>query len=145
MTDARSKSEPHRRTRRDHASETAEDYVEAVAELIQERSACRVVDLARRFGVSHVTVNRIVRRLHNEGLLIAEPYQPVLLTAKGRRLAEKSRERHQIVCDFLLAIGLDAATAALDAEGMEHHISPKTLLRFKALTEQLASANNAKR
>ncbi len=119
--------------------------MEAVAELIQERSACRVVDLARRFGVSHVTVNRIVRRLHNEGLLIAEPYQPVLLTAKGRRLAEKSRERHQIVCDFLLAIGLDAATAALDAEGMEHHISPKTLLRFKALTEQLASANNAKR
>ena len=46
----------HRRTRNDHSSETAEDYVEAVADLQDENGLCRVVDLAKRFAVSHVTV-----------------------------------------------------------------------------------------
>ncbi len=128
-------SEPHRRTRRDHASETAEDYVEAVAELIAARSACRVTDLAKRFGVSHVTVNRIVARLQGEGLLATAPYQPISLTAKGKRLAAKCKQRHEIVYRFLLSIGIDEATAAIDAEGIEHHVSPKTLRRFEELTD----------
>ena len=130
-------SEPHRRTRRDHASETAEDYVEAVAELIAARDACRVTDLAKRFGVSHVTVNRIVARLQGEGLLATAPYQPISLTAKGKRLAAKCRQRHEIVYRFLLSIGIDEATAAIDAEGIEHHVSPKTLRRFQEFTDSL--------
>lgn len=127
-------SEPHRRTRRDHASETAEDYVEAVAELIAAQKACRVTDLAKRFGVSHVTVNRIVARLQGEGLLATAPYKPISLTAKGKRLAAKCRRRHEIVYRFLLSIGVDEATAAIDAEGIEHHVSPNTLRRFEELT-----------
>lgn len=128
-------SEPHRRTRRDHASETAEDYVEAVADLLSQQETCRVTDLAKRFGVSHVTVNRIVARLQGEGLLATEPYQPILLTIKGRRLAARCRQRHEIVYRFLLAIGVDEANAAIDAEGIEHHVSPETLRRFQALAE----------
>lgn len=135
--DHETQSKPHRRTRRDHATETAEDYVEAIDDLLREQGSCRVVDLAKRFAVSHVTVTRIVARLQEEGLLLTEPYRPVTLTPKGKRLANKSRKRHEIVFAFLRAIGVDAATAAIDAEGIEHHVSPATLSRFAELTKQL--------
>ncbi|MEM9366235.1 MAG: manganese-binding transcriptional regulator MntR [Planctomycetota bacterium] len=129
-------SEPHRRTRRDHATETAEDYVEAIAELEASRGECRLVELAKRFGVSHVTVNRTVSRLCKEGLAETAPYQPVSLTARGRRLANRCRKRHEVVLQFLVSIGVPAEVAAIDAEGMEHHVSPQTLRRFEAIASE---------
>lgn len=126
---------PHRRTRQDHAAETAEDYVEAIAAIVDETGSCRVVDLAKRFGVSHVTVTRIVSRLQDQNLVSTERYRPIELTSKGRRLANKSRKRHQIVLQFLLALGVDARTAAIDAEGIEHHVSPQTLARLQAFVD----------
>lgn len=132
MSKPHSNSEPFQRTRRDHAMETAEDYVEAVAEIRVARGTCRLKDLAQHFAVSHVTANRIVERLCNEGLLITQPYQPIDLSAKGKRLATKCKQRHDIVYQFLLSLGVDAATAAIDAEGIEHHVSPTTLGRFEA-------------
>lgn len=138
MPESAKTSEPHRRTRRDHASETAEDYVEAVADILNQQETCRVKDLASRFGVSHVTVNRIVERLQKEGLLVTQPYQPIELTPKGKRLAARCRQRHETVYRFLLAIGIDEVTAAIDAEGIEHHVSPTTLQRFAELAEQLS-------
>ncbi|MEM8670607.1 MAG: manganese-binding transcriptional regulator MntR [Planctomycetota bacterium] len=127
-------SEPHLRTRRDHASETAEDYVEAIDQILEVRDTCRLTDLARRFAVSHVTANRIVERLQREGYVTTEPYQPIRLTRKGKRLASECRKRHEIVFQFLLAIGIDAETAANDAEGIEHHVSPATLERFREMS-----------
>ena len=135
-------SNRHRRTRNDHSAETAEDYVEAVEDLIKQTGRCRLVDLARRFGVSHVTVNRIVERLQKEGLLVTEPYEPITLTSKGDRLAAKCSERHDIVYRFLLAIGIDEPTAAIDAEGIEHHVSPTTLHRFQELTDEFPVARD---
>ncbi|MEM9560551.1 MAG: manganese-binding transcriptional regulator MntR [Planctomycetota bacterium] len=126
----------HARTRRDHASETAEDYVEAIAEVIDGRGACRVTDLADRFGVSHVTVVRTVQRLSDEGLVETEPYRPVGLTARGRRLARHCRDRHDVVYRFLLSLGIDEQTAGVDAEGIEHHVSPATLERFRELADR---------
>lgn len=128
---------PFRRTRNDHAKETAEDYVEAVADLLDEKGVCRSSDLARKFEVSHVTVHRIVARLHQEGWLETEPYRPIELTAKGKRLAKKSRQRHEVVYQFLLAIGVDAEVAAIDAEGIEHHVSQQTLDRFEQAMKKL--------
>jgi DtxR family manganese transport transcriptional regulator len=125
------KSEPHRRTRSDHAHETAEDYVEAVAEILSQQTTCRIKDLVVRFGVSHVTVTRIVARLQKMGLLATEPYGPIQLTAKGKRLAAKCRERHELVYRFLRSLGLDEKTAAIDAEGIEHHVSRQTLAKFR--------------
>jgi len=126
----------HRRTRKDHSTETAEDYVEAVAEIHAQSGTCRVVDLAERFDVSHVTVTRIVGRLKKEGYLETEPYRPVQLTEKGAKLAEESRRRHELVYRFLLAIGVPDRIAAIDAEGIEHHVSPETLERFRLLAEE---------
>ena len=65
-----------------------------------------------------------------------EPYKPIELTAKGRRMARACKERHNIVYRFLLAIGLDEKTAAIDSEGIEHHVSPKTLARFREIADE---------
>lgn len=132
-----SDSRSHERTRKDHSSEKAEDYVEAVAEILSRKDECRVVDLTSYFGVSHVTVTRIVSRLVSKGLLETEPYRPIRLTANGEHLAAECRERHRIVLEFLLAIGVDAATAAHDAEGIEHHVSPSTLAKLEELSKNL--------
>jgi DtxR family manganese transport transcriptional regulator len=128
-------SQRHQRTRNDHATETAEDYVEAVADFIDCNGTCRVVDLARHFAVSHVTVSKIVTRLKSEKYLSSDPYGPIELTRKGKRLATESRKRHQIVVEFLLAIGVSPEVAEIDAEGMEHHVSVETLKRFQAVTQ----------
>ena len=131
-------SDRHRRTRRDHATETAEDYVEAVAEIIEQQGICRVVDLTRRFDVTHVTVTRIVGRLQKEGFVETEPYRPIVLTEEGERLARESHRRHEIVYQFLLSIGVPCRVAAIDAEGIEHHVSPETLKCFRETTKKQA-------
>lgn len=133
----------HRRTRKDHSTETAEDYVEAVAEIHELRGSCRVVDLAERFAVSHVTVTRIISRLKKEGYVDTEPYKPVVLTEKGARLAAESLERHKLVYHFLLSIGVPERIAAIDTEGIEHHVSPETLERFRVLANEYRKKGNA--
>src|SRR5690606_22187215 len=132
MAENRKVADGHRRTRRDHAAETAEDYVEAISEVLAEKGVCRVIDLARRFDVSHVTVTKIVARLKEGGLVVTEPYKPLELTETGRRLAAKTRRRHEVVFNFLRAIGVSEATAATDSEGIEHHVSPETLEVMRA-------------
>lgn len=120
----------HARVRDAHSAETAEDYVEAIADTIAEHGECRVTDLAARFGVSHVTVSRTVGRLVRDQLASTEPYKPIALTATGNRLARRVKARHETCVRFLLALGLDRKTAEIDAEGIEHHVSPKTLKLF---------------
>lgn len=123
----RSNQGSHSRTRSDHATELAEDYVEAIAELCESLGSCRVVDLARHFEVSHVTVNRTVGRLVRDGYVKTEPYRPVELTAKGKRLAQMSSQRHAVVLKFLIALGVSQSVAEIDSEGIEHHVSKETL------------------
>ena len=115
------------KTRRDHATETAEDYVEAIAEIINANSACRCVDLVNRFSVTNATVNNTVARLVRDGLVETQPYRPLLLTAKGRRLAAECKKRHRLVKAFLIAMGVSPDIAAADSEGIEHHVSKATL------------------
>lgn len=124
-------------TRLAHRDETAEDYVEAIAQLITVHGQARVKHLAEHMGVSHVTVTRIVTRLQRDGLVVTEPYQPIELTPKGRRVAAASEKRHRIVVEFLLAAGVSPRQAEIDAEGIEHHVSPATLKAFARLTERL--------
>ncbi len=131
MTRRTSPANPHARTRRDHASETAEDYVEAIDDIVRDQGVCRVVDLSKRFGVTHVTVSRTTSRLVRDGLAETEPYGPIVLTEAGRQLAETSRRRHGIVVQFLLVLGVSPPVAAVDAEGIEHHCSEETLQRMQ--------------
>jgi DtxR family manganese transport transcriptional regulator len=124
------------RIRRAHQSEVAEDYVEMIAELIAETGEARSVDLAARFGVTSPTVNAIIQRLQREDLVESRPYRSIFLTAAGQALANKARDRHRIVRDFLLTIGLPETIAEEDAEGIEHHVSPETLAVFAKITNK---------
>ena len=126
-----SRPNPFAKTRRDHADETAEDYVEAIEDIEIELGTCRVKDLAIRMQVSHVTVTRILNRLADEGLVTRIPYGPVGLSDRGREMARASRDRHEIVVAFLQSLGVATSIAERDAEGMEHHVSDETLAAMR--------------
>jgi DtxR family manganese transport transcriptional regulator len=118
------------RTRKDHSQELAQDYVEMIAELIARTGEARLTDLARGLGVTHVTANRTLKRLQRQGLVTSQPYRSIFLTANGRSLARESRERHETVVKFLIALGVPEPVAESDAEGIEHHVSRETLAAF---------------
>jgi len=136
MNQAASRKDPQadafQRVRVDHQSETAEDYVELIADLIEERGEARGTDIAQRLGVSTATVVKTLKRLQDERLITQEPYRAVFLTDTGRKLAQDGRRRHEIVEEFLLAIGVASETARIDAEGIEHHVSGETLAAMEA-------------
>lgn len=121
----------HHHTRQAHAVETAEDYVEVIANLIRTEGEARVVDVARRLGVTHVTVNRTIARLQRDGWVTAKPYRSIFLTPAGLELAHKVEKRHHLVIAFLRALGVPDAAASADAEGIEHHVGEETLRAFE--------------
>ena len=127
MTERHDQSARFRSTRQAHRDEKAEDYVEAILQIHAERGEARVRDLAALMGISHVTVTRILARLAREGLVEAGRHRPLVLTAKGLRLAARVRERHEIVVGFLKSIGVPDRQAEIDAEGIEHHVSEATI------------------
>lgn len=129
-------AENFRRSRRDRAVEVAQDYVEAIADLKASLGEARVVDLARRMGVTHVTVNRTLARLQRAGFVNTRPYRAIFLTGAGRKLADECKRRHKTVVAFLHSLGISEKTAELDAEGIEHHVSPETLAAFERLLKR---------
>jgi DtxR family manganese transport transcriptional regulator len=129
-------SSPHQaenlsQTRREHATEIVEDYVEAIADLVAETGEARVVDLAKRLGVTHVTVTRTIGRLQKGGFVTSQPYRAIFLTDKGQELAATCKSRHETVVAFLRSLGIPERVAEMDAEGIEHHVSPETLAAFR--------------
>ena len=128
---AAQQAEIFRRSRKDRAMEIAQDYVEAIADLSVLLGEARVVDLARRLGVTHVTVNRTLARLQQAGYVNTKPYRAIFLTEAGRKLAEECKRRHGTVVAFLRSLGISERVAEMDAEGIEHHVSPETLAAFE--------------
>ena len=125
-----------RQVRQARETETIEDYVELIADLIDEEGEARAVEIAKRLGVTSATVNKMVTRLQQLELVKAQPYRSIFLTKEGRLIAEKCRKRHHIIVEFLIALGVSEETAWADAEGMEHHCSEETLGAFQDFTEK---------
>lgn len=75
LADPKKQAQWSARVREAHQTETAEDYVELIADLIEAKGEARVVDLSERFGISHATVNKVIMRLKKEGLVNAQPYR----------------------------------------------------------------------
>lgn len=136
MRPSAQQAEALRRSRRDRSLEVAQDYVEAIADLSLALGEARLTDLARRLGVTHVTVNRTLVRLQQAGYVHTKPYRAIFLTDTGQKLAEESKKRHETVAAFLRSLGISQKTAELDAEGIEHHVSPETLAAFERLLKK---------
>jgi len=133
---AEARAETFQAVREAHRNELAEDYVELIAELIARFGEARPVDIATRMGVTAPTVAKALDRLAREGLVARAKYRSVFLTPDGAALAEACLRRHEIVVRFLVRLGLDPETAEKDAEGIEHHVSARTLDLFRAFADR---------
>lgn len=121
--------------RQAHQMESTEDYVELIDDLIRNQGEARLVEVAERLGISQPSASKTLARLQREGFVTSEPYRSIFLTEAGKRLADESRARHDLVYRFLLAIGVSDDTARRDSEGVEHHVSQETLDAFKTIIE----------
>ena len=138
VTDERpadARAEAFQGVREARRNELAEDYVELIADLIHEHGEARPVDIAARLGVRAPTVTKALARLAREGLITRAKYRSVFLTSVGSALAQECRRRHEIVLRFLIRLGLGPETAERDAEGIEHHVSERTLALFESYAD----------
>jgi Mn-dependent DtxR family transcriptional regulator len=108
-------------------SQSAEDYLERIHELIEEKGYARVVDIASSLKVKQASVTSMVQKLGESGYLKYEKYRGLILTDKGREVARKIRSRHETLSRFFSLFGLDAESQRQDIEGIEHHLSPDTV------------------
>jgi Mn-dependent DtxR family transcriptional regulator len=108
-------------------SQTAEDYLERIHELIEEKGYARVVDIAGSLKVKQASVTSMVQKLDELGYLNYVKYRGLVLTEKGRAVARRIQQRHATLARFFSLLGLDAETQQQDIEGIEHHLSPATV------------------
>jgi Mn-dependent DtxR family transcriptional regulator len=108
-------------------SQSAEDYLERIHELIQEKGYARVVDIASSLKVKQASVTSMVQKLDELGFLKYEKYRGLTLTDQGREVAKRIQNRHETLSRFFSLFGLSAETQQQDIEGIEHHLSPATV------------------
>ncbi len=131
LVDPKTQARWFKKLREAHQTETTEDYVELIADLIAAQGEARLVDIAARLGIAHATANKVLLRLRKEGYVDSQPYRSVFLTDKGADLARSCKTRHEVIVGFLLKLGVSRKTAETDAEGIEHHVSAETLEIFR--------------
>src|SRR6185503_17543904 len=105
-------------------SQSAEDYLERIYQLIEEKGYARVVDIASSLKVKQASVTSMVQKLGESGYLKYEKYRGLILTGKGRQIARKIRNRHETLSRFFSLFDLDPESQHQDIEGIEHHLSP---------------------
>jgi len=119
-----------KKVRNAHRTENTEDYLELIADLLSQNGEARIVDIAEKLNIAQATANKTIKRLLIQGYIKKEPYRSIFLTLKGQIIANKSKKKHEIVYEFLKNLGLDNKTASVDSEGIEHHVSEKTLIKM---------------
>lgn len=108
-------------------SQSAEDYLERIHELFEQKGYARVVDIASSLQVKQASVTVMVQKLAEAGYLKYEKYRGLVLTDEGREVARKIQNRHATLSRFFSLFGLDPETQHQDIEGIEHHLSPATV------------------
>src|SRR2546426_6013674 len=108
-------------------SQSAEDYLERIHELIEAKGYARVVDFASSLKVRQASVTAMVQKLGRAGFVKYEKYRGLVLTDEGRAVARKIQNRHATLSRFFSLFGLDAEIQRADIEGIEHHLSPATV------------------
>ena len=109
-------------------SQSAEDYLERILELVQENGQARVVDIANSLNVRQASVTNMVKKLCELGYVDHEKYKRgLVLTKKGQQVALEIQRRHETLSSFFSMLELDDETQRRDIEGIEHHLSRGTV------------------
>ena len=116
--------------------ESGEMYLESIYVLCKSKNSVRSVDVAEHMNYSRASVSRGVGLLRKQGYLEMDDDGFITLTAEGTEMAEKIFERHTVITNILIAMGIDAQTAAEDACRIEHVISEETFNGLKAHYEK---------
>ncbi len=120
-------------TRRQSRSESVEDHLERIQELVDRVGYARVSDLADELKLSRSTVSNMVQRLAKRGYVNYQRYRGFTLTEAGRMVAADIKTRHHTLTAFLHQLGLEADTINAEVEEIEHHLKPQTLAALSSL------------
>ena len=111
--------------------ESAENYLEAIYMIDKRCGVVRSVDVAKELSVSKASVSVAMKSFREEGYITIDSDGNITLKAKGRRIAERVYERHEIIAKVLMLLGVDEKTAYLDSCKIEHDISDKSFDAIK--------------
>ena len=114
--------------------ESGEMYLETIYLLTEENKNVRSIDVCDHMGFSKPSVSRAVGLLKNGGYINVDKDGYISLTDVGREVAVKMYDRHKLLTDFLVSLGVDKEIAATDACKIEHHISDES---FEALKRHI--------
>ncbi|MGN0551321.1 MAG: metal-dependent transcriptional regulator [Acutalibacteraceae bacterium] len=115
--------------------ESAENYLEAILMLKQKNGEVRSIDIAAMLGFTKPSVSIAMKKLQENSFITKDNHGYIELTDKGLEIAQSVYERHRVISDFLIFIGVDDETALLDACRIEHVISQQS---FEKLKEHLS-------
>ncbi len=105
---------------------SAEDYLEAMLMLKEERGYIRSIDVAEKLGVTKPSVSYATKRLRENGYITVDPAGMLVLLEPGLEIAERMYERHKLLTELLIALGVSPETAREDACKIEHDLSVET-------------------
>lgn len=128
--------EAHKTSRGD-SSTRVEDYLEVISELVELKGYANTLDISRYMNVSAPSVTKMLQRLDENGYLEYEKYRGINLTTKGNAIADTIRQKHGILLEFFKMLGIDHDIANQDAEGIEHHLNPKTIKQLRKFVTYL--------
>ena len=114
-----------------HIQESGEMYLETIFVLSRERDAVRSIDVCEHMGYSKPSVSRAIGLLKSGGYVEMDKNGFLTLTEAGLEIASKMYERHTLLTEFLVKLGVDRATATEDACKIEHHLSDTTFEAIK--------------
>ncbi len=121
------------------SSTREEDYLEVISELVELKGYATTLDISRYMNVSAPSVTKMLQRLDEDGFLEYEKYHGINLTQKGSQLAGSIRQKHGILLEFFEILGIGHDTANRDAEGIEHHLNPRTIKQLRKFITFLKS------
>lgn len=124
---------------REGSSTRMEDYLEVISELVELKGYATTLDISRYLNVSAPSVTKMLQRLDDGGYLEYEKYRGINLTQKGNQIADTIRQKHGILLEFFEILGIGSDTANRDAEGLEHHLNPKTIKQLRKFITFLKS------
>ncbi|HZD82696.1 MAG TPA: transcriptional regulator MntR [Nitrososphaeraceae archaeon] len=120
-----------REKKEEEHTDRMEDYLEVIYELMQQKGYATAVDISKYLNVSSPSVTKMIQRLNENGHLNYEKYRGISLTRQGISIAKNIHNRHDLLTEFLVMIGVNEYIANSDAEGIEHHLHPETLKKLE--------------